>query len=99
MQQVDTSGRRWILRRSSPRWARSASIAGGVTPAVAAPVTLNIVDVAGNLALTQDAIDAYVKKHPEQDLEGHVHEGAGAGTAGQAQGHAGRRVAATSTWC
>jgi putative spermidine/putrescine transport system substrate-binding protein len=29
------------------------------------PVTLNIVDVAGNLALTQDAIDLYVKKHPE----------------------------------
>jgi putative spermidine/putrescine transport system substrate-binding protein len=30
-----------------------------------APVTINIVDVAGNLALTQDAIDAYQKKHPD----------------------------------
>ncbi|MEO8346815.1 MAG: extracellular solute-binding protein [Betaproteobacteria bacterium] len=29
------------------------------------PVTINIVDVAGNLALTQEAIDQYVKKHPE----------------------------------
>ena len=29
----------------------------------AAPVTINIVDVAGNLALTQDAIDAYQKKN------------------------------------
>ncbi|MHB8495425.1 MAG: extracellular solute-binding protein [Casimicrobiaceae bacterium] len=28
------------------------------------PVTINIVDVAGNLALTQDAIDAYQKSHP-----------------------------------
>ena len=36
------------------------------SPAVAqAPVQLNIVDVAGDLALTQDAIEAYQKKHPE----------------------------------
>ena len=28
------------------------------------PVTLNIVDVAGNLALTQDALEAYKTKHP-----------------------------------
>src|SRR5690349_19994537 len=34
-------------------------------PAVAAAVTINIVDVAGDLALTQDAIEAYVKKHPD----------------------------------
>ncbi len=31
----------------------------------AAPVTLNIVDVAGNLQLTRDAIEAYTKKHPD----------------------------------
>ena len=30
-----------------------------------APVTINIVDVAGNLALTQDAIEAYKAKHPK----------------------------------
>jgi len=29
------------------------------------PVTINIVDVAGNLALTQDAIEAYRAKHPQ----------------------------------
>ena len=28
------------------------------------PVTLNVVDVAGNLALTQDAIENYRAKHP-----------------------------------
>ncbi len=28
-------------------------------------VTINIVDVAGNLALTQDAIELYGKKHPK----------------------------------
>ena len=37
----------------------------GAGPALAAPVTLNIVDVAGDLALTQDAIEAYQKKHPD----------------------------------
>jgi putative spermidine/putrescine transport system substrate-binding protein len=31
----------------------------------AAPVTLSIVDVAGNLALTQDAIEAFQKKHSD----------------------------------
>src|SRR3979409_2579674 len=35
------------------------------SPLAAAPVTINIVDVAGNLALTQDAIEAYQKKHPD----------------------------------
>jgi len=30
-----------------------------------APVTLNVVDVAGDLALTQSAIEAYQAKHPE----------------------------------
>jgi putative spermidine/putrescine transport system substrate-binding protein len=29
------------------------------------PVTLNVIDVAGNLALTQDAIRRYQKQHPE----------------------------------
>ena len=37
----------------------------GAGPVLAAPVTLNIVDVAGDLALTQDAIEAYQKKHPD----------------------------------
>jgi len=43
-----------------------AIAAGGAVAqkAPTSPVTLNIVDVAGNLALTQDAIDAYKAKHP-----------------------------------
>ena len=65
MQQVGKGGRRWILRAVVAALGAAALTIGGVTPALAAPVTLNIVDVAGNLALTQDAIDAYVKKHPE----------------------------------
>src|SRR5204863_757032 len=34
--------------------------------ATAAPVTLTVVDVAGNLALTQDAFELYAKKHPDK---------------------------------
>src|SRR5215475_9781980 len=49
-----------------------AALCAGVAPAGAqapampkSPVTLNIVDVAGNLALTQGAIENFAKKHPE----------------------------------
>ncbi|WP_217589617.1 ABC transporter substrate-binding protein [Burkholderia sp. GbtcB21] len=38
--------------------------AAGAAPAVAAPVSLNIVDVAGNLQLTQKAIEAFREKNP-----------------------------------
>jgi putative spermidine/putrescine transport system substrate-binding protein len=34
--------------------------------AFAAPVTINVVDVAGNLALTQDAFELYAKKNPDK---------------------------------
>src|SRR5262245_49938051 len=34
----------------------------GTAPAMAAPQTINVVDVAGNLALTQDAFELYAKK-------------------------------------
>jgi len=37
-----------------------------VAPASAAPQTINVVDVAGNLALTQDAFELYAKKHPDK---------------------------------
>ncbi len=72
-----TTDRQW-MDASRRTFVRSA-IAGlafaagvGVAPAALAdvpalpkaPVTINIVDVAGNLALTQDAIEAYAKKHP-----------------------------------
>ena len=36
-----------------------------VPPLPSSPVALNIVDVAGNLALTQEAIEAYRKAHPK----------------------------------
>lgn len=43
-----------------------APIAGAQLPALpTSPVTLNIVDVAGNLALTQGAIEAYRDKNPK----------------------------------
>src|SRR5438105_3495747 len=45
--------------------ALCAALFGLASPLWAAPVTINIVDVAGNLALTQDAIEGYQKKHPE----------------------------------
>src|SRR4030095_13057466 len=35
-------------------------------PAYAAQVTINVVDVAGNLALTQDAFELYAKKNPDK---------------------------------
>ena len=62
------------------------------------PVTLNIVDVAGNLALTQRR-SRPIGQESEAGFQGHLHQGAGAGTAGQDQGAAGRRTASISTSC
>src|SRR6202790_1308306 len=45
--------------------ALCAALFGIASPLLAVPVTINIVDVAGNLALTQDAIEGYQKKHPD----------------------------------
>src|SRR4029450_8770133 len=58
------------LLRAAVAAAFSASLltlpAAAQVPAMPkSPVTLTIVDVAGDLALTQDAIDAYVKKNPQ----------------------------------
>ena len=55
------------------------------------PVTLNVVDVAGNLALTQKAIENYRQGETEAGFQDHLHQGAGAGTARQDQGAAGRQ--------
>ena len=41
----------------------ATNVAAQVPALPKSPVTLNIVDVAGNLALTQDAIEAYQKSH------------------------------------
>ncbi len=44
----------------------AAPMASAQAPALPkSPVTLNVVDVAGNLALTQGAIENFAKKHPE----------------------------------
>jgi putative spermidine/putrescine transport system substrate-binding protein len=66
----DCAARRSVLRVAV---AAALSVSVGVAvPALAqvpampsSPQTITIVDVAGNLALTQDAIDAYVKKNPK----------------------------------
>ena len=51
---------------SSSGAAGAASGAGtGVPDKPSRPVTLNILDVAGNLQLTQDMIDEFVKKNPD----------------------------------
>src|SRR5438874_13149703 len=47
-------------------FAMAAPSAVAQTPAMPkSPVTINIVDVAGDLALTQDAIENYQKKNPQ----------------------------------
>jgi putative spermidine/putrescine transport system substrate-binding protein len=68
IKQSDALGRRTALRTAAggacaALFALAIPFAAGT--ASAAPVTLNIVDVAGNLALTQDAIDNFQKKHPD----------------------------------
>ena len=57
-----------------------------------APVALNVIDVAGNLALTQKAIEKYRATHADGRVEHHLHQGAGARAAGKikAQQDAGR---------
>jgi putative spermidine/putrescine transport system substrate-binding protein len=64
-QAVGTNGR-WVRRATVATMGVAALALTTLTPAFAAPVALNIVDVAGNLALTQDAIDNYVKKNPDK---------------------------------
>src|SRR5690606_14159503 len=46
--------------------AEAASQADGGEAAAGEPVTLNIIDVAGNLQLTQPMIDAYVEANPDK---------------------------------
>jgi putative spermidine/putrescine transport system substrate-binding protein len=50
---------------SSPGSSSSASGSGGVPNKPAHPVALNILDVAGNLQLTQPMIDDFVKQHSD----------------------------------
>ncbi|KML62334.1 ABC transporter substrate-binding protein [Burkholderia cepacia] len=52
------------IARRVRRIALALSVTLSATAAVAAPVSLNIVDVAGNLQLTQKAIEAFKDKNP-----------------------------------
>ena len=71
--EMNASGlRRTVLRSALVGLYAATLIAVSAMPLTAqaqapkgGPVTLNIVDVAGNLALTQDAIELFQKKHPE----------------------------------
>src|SRR5947208_775058 len=55
--------RRWVVALLA---LFAVSPASAQAPAVPkSPVTINVIDVAGDLALTQGAIEAYQAKHPE----------------------------------
>jgi putative spermidine/putrescine transport system substrate-binding protein len=61
--------RRMTLKATVAVMAAAALAGTGIVPAAlaqapAGPVTINVVDVAGNLALTQDAFELYAKKNP-----------------------------------
>src|SRR4029079_9588571 len=73
-----TESCRWTYaERQSHRLARTLAAAGvaallagapvaiAQVPAPASPLTINVVDVAGDLALTQGAIEAYQQKNPK----------------------------------
>ena len=73
-EQHETIGIRtpWPAPRGPARRDRSGrrrgAVGGGHAAVICAgaeePVTINVVDVAGNLALTQDAFELYAKKNP-----------------------------------
>src|SRR5450631_1699979 len=71
LQSKNPAARRGLLRTALVGLYASALIAVGAMPLgvhaqpKGGPGTLNIVDVAGNLALTQDAIELFQKQHPE----------------------------------
>ena len=91
--------RRRALRGALALAGAVALMATGALPVAAqgmpampkSPVTLNISDPAGDLALTQAAIDEYQRKHPELAREGEHRPRDSARAAGQAQGNAGSR--------
>src|SRR3954453_10462261 len=69
---ISSRARRVMLRSTIAALGAAALSTVGVTtvgaqvPAMpSSPVTINIVDVAGNLALTQDAFEAYRAKNPK----------------------------------
>jgi len=62
---VQSQGRRRVAQRiTAAAVAIAALFAFGPGSALAAPVSINVVDVAGDLALTQDAIQNFANKNP-----------------------------------
>jgi len=62
---VQSQGRRRVAQRiTAVAVAIAALFAFGPGSALAAPVSINVVDVAGDLALTQDAIQNFANKNP-----------------------------------
>ena len=72
------------LALAAPAWAQAPALPSS-------PQTINIIDVAGNLALTQKAIEKYRADHAEDGQPDHLHQGAGARAGRQDQGAAERR--------
>ena len=87
-----------LTRRTVLASAAGTAVLGGVTRARAAapplpssPITLNIIDVAGNLQLTRPAFQDYLQANPKLVSTINYTQATGAGAARQAQGAAGRR--------
>ena len=62
---VQSQKRRTALTSLAAAVAAIVAFGAPVAFAQKGPVTINVVDVAGNLALTQDAIQNYANKHPQ----------------------------------
>ena len=63
------------------------------------PVALNIIDVAGNLQLTQAAIERFARENPKIVSRVTFSPRALAGTARQSSRRSSRPTRSTSTWC
>jgi putative spermidine/putrescine transport system substrate-binding protein len=62
---IESNDRRRVMRAlTAVAVAVSTALSIGMSTAQAAPVTINVVDVAGNLALTQDAMQNFATKNP-----------------------------------
>jgi len=62
---IESNARRRVMRAlTAVAVAVSTALSIGMSTAQAAPVTINVVDVAGNLALTQDAMQNFATKNP-----------------------------------
>ena len=68
-------------------------------PAPSSPLTLNVVDVAGNLALTQRAFELYRRKNPKMVVAFRLQPGARRPSCPARSRRSRMRAASISTWC